>query len=292
MTKPIEVVTSSERSEAIEVSTTTTRDVARLALAVDPIESVANWWQKHKAGQRLGKATALSLLTAGGGSLIGSSEAHAAGGIVVLNEGSEVLPVCGKITSGFLTGKRKCKDQHDVAPGASSTGVVSGVVGVSVPVGSRLQKKGADGWVTTFTGDNCSPFRDDPKVVDVSSYGSDRRSGVTGQPLAELLVEPCGSAPKQNDEKPETPFTDWLDTIRNGDKSGGSKDTSDNKSNSGSECGWPRGNPSYQCSGHDTPPKEPRKNKGKKDRSKSNTSKSNTAPKCGWPLGDPSYLCK
>ncbi len=264
MTRPAEVVTSSERSEAIEVNTAATRDVARLALAVDPIELVANWWQKHKVGQRLGKVAAGSLLIAGGGSLIGGSEAHAAGGIVVLNGGSEVLPVCGKITSGLLTGKAKCKRQHDVAPGASSAAVVNGVAGVSVPAGSRLQKKGADGWATTFTGNNCSPFQDDPKVVDVRSYGFDRRSGVTGEPLAELRVEPCSDAPKQNSGG------------GSGKKSsGGGK--SNGGSSSGSDCGlpWPAGPPAYQCSGRDTPPKRSRKGK------ESEASKQDTASNCG-----------
>ncbi len=139
-----------------------------------------------------------------------ATEAHAAtGNVVVHNEGDLAITVCGKVTDSWLSGNRKCRQQHTVGSWQSSAGIVEDANGILVPKGYYLEaregqnaRRGSERtWTRVASGDNCGFGKDSKVVTSVvlptwKSYYSNDQGDST---KVRLLDCPDTSRPAKND---------------------------------------------------------------------------------------------
>lgn len=247
-------------------------DVSMLALSVDPVKGITEWFGENRRGHMLGvTAAGLGLLLSGstGGSQEAVAEVFGSRDTIVKNSGKTALRIC---TGEKDFWSNECVDPHTVPAGQRSWDIgVRDVESIVVPPRHKLLNYVyTDGeWKESITGNNCGSKKD--KLVSASSLPAQRKAGAPTQMTNVKLADcPAYAKPKDNPEhntpstlgvKPKkdtstkkqtnTPFTDWLKDIQNGGKSDGSKKKSGKKSSGGKtdpKCSqpWPLGLPDWQ----------------------------------------------
>lgn len=247
-------------------------DVSRLALNVDPVKVITEWFGENRRGYRLG-ATAAGLGLLLSGSTGGSQEAVAgvfgSRDTIVKNSGKAALRVCVGEKDFW---SNECVDPHTIPAGQRSWDMgVRDVESIVVPPRHKLLTYVyTDGeWQESISGKNCGSKKD--KLVSASSLPAQRKAGAPTQ-TTNVKIADCpayakpgdssehntpsslGVKPKKNtssEEQTSTLFTDWLRSIQNGGKSDKPKKKSSEKSSGGKsdpKCSqpWPLGLPDWQ----------------------------------------------